>query len=47
MTETVHSAPQLGRRSQAQQVRGYLADLAAGPRAGPVVEGEPGIGKSE
>jgi DNA-binding CsgD family transcriptional regulator len=47
MTETVHSASQLGRRSQVQQVRGYVADLAGGRGRALLVEGEPGIGKSE
>jgi DNA-binding CsgD family transcriptional regulator/tetratricopeptide (TPR) repeat protein len=47
MTETVHSAAQLGRRSQVEQVCGYIADLAAGKGRALLVEGEPGIGKSE
>jgi DNA-binding CsgD family transcriptional regulator len=47
MTETVHSASQLGRRSQVQQVHGYIAALAAGRGRALLVEGEPGIGKSE
>jgi DNA-binding CsgD family transcriptional regulator/tetratricopeptide (TPR) repeat protein len=46
MTETMHSASRIGRRSQIDQVRGYVTGLAAGRGRALLVEGEPGIGKS-
>jgi DNA-binding CsgD family transcriptional regulator len=47
MTETVHSASRLGRHSQVAQVREFILQLSAGHGRAIVVEGEPGIGKSE
>jgi DNA-binding CsgD family transcriptional regulator/tetratricopeptide (TPR) repeat protein len=47
MTETVHSASRVGRHSQIAEVRDYIASLSNGHGRAIVVEGEPGIGKSE
>lgn len=47
MTDTVHSASRVGRDSVVAAVRGYISDLADGRGRAIVVEGEPGIGKSE
>lgn len=47
MTETVHSASRVGRHSQIAEVRRYISELAEGRGRAIVVEGEPGIGKSE